>query len=636
MTESTRTLGFVAAAAIGLTAAWFAAPSTEIKPRELQEAKVGQEFFPDFTNPNDPTSLRVVTFNDAQATKRIFSVEFKDGLWVIPSHHNYPADAADRMAKTASSMIGVKRGELKLAAPEDYAELGVIDPLDEDGTKLKGRGQRITMTKAGGNVLVDLIIGKQLKGRSGFYYVRRPDEKSVYVAKLEIDLSTKFADWVETDLLKVERDDLNRIVMDNYKIDEQQGRIVKGELNELDRDKPADPWKLKGMNDSVEEIELSKVNDLVNALDDLRLVGVRPKPKGLSDVLKLVEGAKLSQATLLDLRSMGFILTREGELVSNEGELSAFTSKGIEYILRFGEIFVGNENEVEIGGTKAANEKEADAKKAEKDASGKDKSPEGKASRYLFITAHFDPKLLGPKPKKPIKPGAAEEPAAEKSEEADTAPPKDEAPEDKPADKASPKSEKPDSKPADDCTGDDDAKDEKSKDDAQPAADKPAADKPAAEKPATGDAATPDPKAAAKAAESKYQDDLKKYEADLKAYEDKRKAGEEQAQKLNRRFADWYYVISADNFSKLRPARKDLVKAKSTPAAGNAEPGKSNSPKPDATKPEEPADDDKPASDEKKPDAKKREPDDAKPDDDAKSDKSSADEKAPPGGQEKP
>ena len=38
--------------------------------------------------------------------------------------------------------------------------------------------------------------------------------------------------------------------------------------------------------------------------------------------------------------------------------------------------------------------------------------------------------------------------------------------------------------------------------------------------------------------------------------------GREKAEELNRRFAGWYYVISADAFDKVRVTRRDLVKAK--------------------------------------------------------------------------
>src|SRR5207302_4768481 len=138
--------------------------------------------------------------------------------------------------------------------------------------------QRLTLRK-GEETLADLIIGKQVKDRTGYYYVRKADEDATFVAKLDINLSTKFADWIETDLLKLNKDDLKEIVLDNYSVDKSQGVLNRGEISTLQRDKVADPWKLEGLDDAKEEVDVAKVNGMLGALDDLKIVGVRAKPK---------------------------------------------------------------------------------------------------------------------------------------------------------------------------------------------------------------------------------------------------------------------------------------------------------------------------------------------------------------------
>ena len=40
--------------------------------------------------------------------------------------------------------------------------------------------------------------------------------------------------------------------------------------------------------------------------------------------------------------------------------------------------------------------------------------------------------------------------------------------------------------------------------------------------------------------------------------------GRTKADELNARFADWYYVIAAEDFEKLRVTRKDLLRAKAS------------------------------------------------------------------------
>jgi hypothetical protein len=49
---------------------------------------------------------------------------------------------------------------------------------------------------------------------------------------------------------------------------------------------------------------------------------------------------------------------------------------------------------------------------------------------------------------------------------------------------------------------------------------------------------------------------------DLRLYEEKVEEGKKQVEELNRRFGEWYYVISAESFENLRLSRSDLVKAK--------------------------------------------------------------------------
>ena len=162
--------------------------------------RFGEEFFPDFDDPNGANSLRVMAFDADTATKRQFNVELVDGNWVIPSHHSYPAEATDRLAETAASVIGIERGALKSRRKTDHKRFGVIDPHDDGVTALTGRGKRVRLAKSD-KTLADFIIGNPVPNETDTYYVRREGEDEVYATKIKIDLSTKFADWIEPDLL---------------------------------------------------------------------------------------------------------------------------------------------------------------------------------------------------------------------------------------------------------------------------------------------------------------------------------------------------------------------------------------------------------------------------------------------------
>src|SRR5208282_5430891 len=85
--------------------------------------------------------LEVVDFDPSTATASRFQVKFEDGKWVIPSHYRYPADARDRLSKTAAAVMDLAKDTVRSDRALDQEEMGVIDPLDTKTTTLKGRGK---------------------------------------------------------------------------------------------------------------------------------------------------------------------------------------------------------------------------------------------------------------------------------------------------------------------------------------------------------------------------------------------------------------------------------------------------------------------------------------------------------------
>jgi len=45
--------------------------------------------FPNFTDPNQATTLEVIEYDQQSGSARPFKVTFKDGRWTIPSHNDY-------------------------------------------------------------------------------------------------------------------------------------------------------------------------------------------------------------------------------------------------------------------------------------------------------------------------------------------------------------------------------------------------------------------------------------------------------------------------------------------------------------------------------------------------------------------
>ena len=556
MNEFAKT-GIALGAAVALTVL-----AVSMKPGEVRLDLFddqGQLFFPEFTDGDAINELEVTAFRESSSDIYAFAVKRDDqGVWRIPSHGNYPADAKDQMGKAAAMLIGLKKDAVVGDAKGRHAEYGVVDPLAE-GVETEGRGKRVKLKDKAGNVLADLIVGKEVEGKPNTYYVRVPEKKRVYKTKLQGSLSTKFADWIETDLLQAKTWNIDKIVFDNYSIDEQKGQIVPGD--KLVIEKGADnKFALEGIDPATEETNVEKATEISNTLGEIKIVGVRSKPEGLTARLERANGFE-AQVLRQALQQKGYFLARGGRLVSNEGDLIFETKSGVRYTLRFGELVYGEGDEVTagIGKDEPKEGEDPDAPKPEAN------------NRYLMVTAEFVEDLLD----KPTGPRLEQDELDKRKQarqkiEAITAAIEKwrEANEGKLPDALAVLVEKPEegepllAELGPDPWGNDYqytkegetyfvvsyAKDGE----------------------AGGSAENKDVSSAALA----FEDTLVSAAKEWQSYDEKVKTGQEEADKLTRRFGPWYYVIDKELFDKLKPKREDLVKPKADESDEADKPGK--------------------------------------------------------------
>jgi hypothetical protein len=199
---------------------------------------------------------------------------------------------------------------------------------------------------------------------------------------MDLDLSTRFEDWIDTDLLKVNKPGIDKIVLNDYSINERTRSVDR--RDNLVLSKKDGTWQTKGMS-SNQMIDSTVMETLLTTLDSLTIVGVRPKPAGLSQSLVKDEStAEISQSDMFSLQNKGFFFSRDGQLMSNEGELIVNADNGVVYTLRFGEVVYGSGLAVTAGTDKTES--------AQTDKSGQ--------NRYLFVTTKFDESRF-PEPRKP-------------------------------------------------------------------------------------------------------------------------------------------------------------------------------------------------------------------------------------------
>ncbi len=355
-----------------------------MKPGEVRldlYSDQGEEFFPGFTDGEKIAELELTAYRLESSKVYAFGVKRgPKGGWTIPSHGDYPADASEQMGKAAAMMIGLKKQSVVGDRKGNHADYDLIDPL-AGGVETAGRGTRVKLKDSAGNVLADLIVGKEVEGKTGTHYVRLPTGKRVYKVELKGSLSTQFTDWIETDLLKAQSSNIAKVTFDNYSIDEVKSVIVPGEKIVLAKGAD-DKFVLEGIDAAKEQTNEEKANEIGTTLGEIKIVGVRRKPEGLTARL---ERANSRDAQLLSryLNPRGYFLAGGGKVVSNDGDLLFETKSGVRYTLRFGKLVFGEGDAITAGiGTDTP--KEGDGDDPKKDAN----------NRYLMVSVEFDEALL--------------------------------------------------------------------------------------------------------------------------------------------------------------------------------------------------------------------------------------------------
>jgi hypothetical protein len=350
-----------AAGAVALTIA-----AVSFRP-EARQAEIfsdsGETLFPGFRDVAAARTIEVIEYDPEEAVARPLKVEFRKNRWVISSHNDYPAEAKDRLAKTAAALLDLKKDIVVTDRVEDHAKYGVVDPLDAKVATLTGRGKRLTLRDAAGMALADVIIGDAVKERPGYRYLRLPNQKRVYAVKTDADASAQFADWAEPNLLRINPADVRAVTILNYSLNPEQARV--GSMERMLLSRTGEEWKLDGGT----AVPAQRMQPLLGLLANLRVLGARPKPQELADQLKQKGPLQMTLTSMMSLRQRGFFLTPEGRLLASEGETLVDIANGVTYTLRYGDIATS----------------QSDAAPA-----AKGPATNLQANRFLWVTASFD------------------------------------------------------------------------------------------------------------------------------------------------------------------------------------------------------------------------------------------------------
>ena len=625
MTEGTKTGSLAAVVGIVVLLAWFTSNGNRSNSPIIE--MVGKPLFEKFTDPLAAASLKILRYDTPKEDYIDFEVarDRKFGLWTIPSHESYPADAGKQMSEAANLFVGLKVLGIATEKKSEQSLFGVVEPNKQNSDQGgEGVGMLVQMRDEKGNILTDVIIGKEIDKKKR--YVRVPSEDVIYVVELDIaPLSTDFKQWIEPDLLKLSSNDIETLGVRDYQImTTQQGlalsRNYEADLNFATASGQWEPKRITSFESDPpieraltpeEQLNATKLNEMKNTLDNLKIADVIKKPAGLAADLKGDSNLLKNSESLMSLQRRGFFPNpnqKSGDSIdffSKSGELVVTLKDGVQYILRFGGAAGAEINAVDATDAKEEGKTEEtvsinrfmlvttrvdESKFPEPDLerlpetveelkeierlkmpapgvtpAGEPKvgePSEGEPKTSEAAASDATPKEPATTTEKPLDPPAAEKPASEKPAlEPAVSPEEPKAPE-----KPQAFSTRGDSS-AGRLVSFQDPSEEK-KPDAPAKIDEPAK----IDAPAKPD----EPKANAEPTEDEWKERLeatreritKENQRKIDQKNDKLKAAKNKVAELNGRFADWYYVVSESDYKKLKIAITELIQPKTAGGTG--------------------------------------------------------------------
>ncbi|MDA0990057.1 MAG: DUF4340 domain-containing protein [Verrucomicrobia bacterium] len=210
------------------------------QPSMPSASVLGQPLLPELPL-NDLTSVKLESANASATLTRA------DGQWVVEEQYGYPADF-EKLRRALLSLTDLKIADVLTVIAEQRVQLGLQGPLADHPV---ARHVRLT---AGEHIVADLRLG-DFRNRQTTPGNSRPDGRYVMLSQTDAVmvvgdllnlLSDQPANWLDTSLLNVARDDLTSLTITGS--DRAPIALTRTDdgltLTDLDDDEELDPGAL--------------------------------------------------------------------------------------------------------------------------------------------------------------------------------------------------------------------------------------------------------------------------------------------------------------------------------------------------------------------------------------------------------
>lgn len=200
---NTKTLSFLSVVALGFGAVAVYVVTRE-RPETTAQVKAGAALFEGLrARVNDVARVRVTTADET------YTLERGDAGWGLAEKGGYPVDV-DRVKELVVGMSELDLVEEKTGNPSMFSRLGVQDP----GGAGDSPSRRVELFDAGGTLLADLVVGRQVDARGAgqpHLYVRRPDRGPALEVEGRLRIEDGSSALLDRQIAKLERARVARV-----------------------------------------------------------------------------------------------------------------------------------------------------------------------------------------------------------------------------------------------------------------------------------------------------------------------------------------------------------------------------------------------------------------------------------------
>jgi len=214
----------------------------------------------------DPEKIANITISD-ETTKVNLSLENDE--WRVEEKSNYPADFK-KIYEFILSVLQIKPVQMVTEKKDYYDRFGVKDHGENSNSKM------ISLNDKDNRELLKIILGQERavsKGMPGGQYMRIFGKNQVYLISKELDAPSEPADWLNKDILDVQRKDIRSIAVSAPQEEEKVLLSKKDQNSEFELDHIPEGKKMN----------TGTVNLLSDGLTGLRFEEVYPPD---SDMVK--------------------------------------------------------------------------------------------------------------------------------------------------------------------------------------------------------------------------------------------------------------------------------------------------------------------------------------------------------------